>query len=100
MWLPLTGRMQGGRSGKPTLDSHTGADVRFSAGVVSLAMDMIPGQGFNDARGPVTDCEKLMREIAGFWDFDSLVLDNLCTQMNASLPEQEAWENAVGWENQ
>lgn len=64
-------------------------------GLYRYAMDMIPSQGFNDARSPVADCEKLMREIAGFWGVDSLVLDNLCTQMNASLREQEACENAV-----
>lgn len=75
----------------PTAE-QMGATVQ---GLYRYAMEMISGQGSEDARGPVADCEKLMREIAGFWDFGSPVLDDLCTQMNASLREQEAWENTV-----
>lgn len=64
-------------------------------GLCRYAMDMILSQGAKDARGRVAECERLMREIAGFWDFDSLVLDDLCAQIEASLKEQEVWENTV-----
>ena len=36
-----------------------------------------------------------MREIAGFWGYESPALDDLYAQIRASLKDQEAWENTV-----
>jgi len=64
-------------------------------GICRHSMDMISSLGADNARGRVAECERLIREIAGFWEFDSLVLDDLCAQIEASLKEQEVWENTV-----
>lgn len=64
-------------------------------GICLHSVDIISSLGADDARGRVAGCERLIQEIAGFWDFDSLVPDDLCAQIEASLKEQEVWENTV-----
>ena len=64
-------------------------------GICLHSVDIISSLGADAARGRVAGCERLIQEIAGFWDFDSLVPDDLCAQIEASLKEQEVWENTV-----
>lgn len=64
-------------------------------GLYLYAIDMISSLGSDGARESVTECERLMREIAGFWGYESPALDDLYAQIRASLKDQEAWENTV-----
>ena len=61
-------------------------------GLYLYAIDMISSLGSDGARESVTECERLMREIAGFWGYESPALDDLYAQIRASLKDQEAWD--------
>jgi hypothetical protein len=75
----------------PVQDQINGAVL----GLYRYAMDMIPGQGASEAAEQVAECERLMRNIAAFWNCASPSLDSLCSQMQEALRDQSEWENSV-----
>ena len=71
----------------PVQDQINGAVL----GLYRYAMDMIPGQGASEAAEQVAECERLMRNIAAFWNCASPSLDSLCSQMQEALRDQSEW---------
>lgn len=79
------------RQWNPSLEQVNGV----VQGLYTHSVDLISGQGFEEAAEPVEQYKRLIRETTAFWNYHSPLPDKLCAQLDVKLQEQRDAEMRI-----